>query len=89
MSRTGDPKEILRGPLFYGIMFVLMTILFWKDSPVGMTALMIMCGVACVLGAVGVFVDVPWLAHGSVAGGGIAVPSYALLAAAFRLAPSS
>jgi phytol kinase len=44
MSRTGDPKEILRGPLFYGIMFVLMTVIFWKDSPVGMTALMIMCG---------------------------------------------
>jgi len=44
MSRTGDPREILRGPLFYGIMFVLLTILFWKDSPIGMTALMIMCG---------------------------------------------
>ena len=44
MSRTGDRREILRGPLFYGIMFVVLTILFWKDSPVGMTALMIMCG---------------------------------------------
>jgi phytol kinase len=44
MSRTGDRREILRGPLFYGIMFVLLTIIFWKDSPVGMTALMIMCG---------------------------------------------
>ena len=44
MSRTGDRREILRGPLFYGIMFVLMTVIFWKDSPVGMTALMIMCG---------------------------------------------
>jgi phytol kinase len=44
MSRTGDRREILRGPLFYGIMFVLLTILFWKESPVGMTALMIMCG---------------------------------------------
>jgi phytol kinase len=44
MSRTGDPKEILRGPLFYGIMFVTLTVVFWKDSPVGMTALMIMCG---------------------------------------------
>jgi phytol kinase len=44
MSRTGDPKEILRGPLFYGIMFVLLTVVFWKDSPVGMVALMIMCG---------------------------------------------
>jgi phytol kinase len=44
MSRTGDRREILRGPLFYGMMFVILTILFWKDSPVGMTALMIMCG---------------------------------------------
>ena len=44
MSRTGDRREILRGPLFYGIMFVLLTLIFWKDSPVGMTALMIMCG---------------------------------------------
>jgi len=44
MSRTGDPREILRGPLYYGIMFVVLTIVFWKDSPVGMTALMIMCG---------------------------------------------
>jgi phytol kinase len=44
MSRTGDRREILRGPLYYGIMFVLLTIVFWKDSPVGMIALMIMCG---------------------------------------------
>jgi phytol kinase len=44
MSRTGDRREILRGPLYYGIMFVVLTIVFWKDSPVGMTALMIMCG---------------------------------------------
>lgn len=44
MSRHGDRREILRGPLFYGIAFVLLTVLFWKDSPVGMTALMIMCG---------------------------------------------
>jgi phytol kinase len=44
MSRTGDPREILRGPLYYGIMFVLLTVVFWKDLPVGMTALMIMCG---------------------------------------------
>ncbi len=44
MSRTGDRREILRGPFYYGIMFVLLTIIFWKDSPVGMIALMIMCG---------------------------------------------
>ena len=44
MSRTGDPKEILRGPLFYGIMFVVLTILFWKDLPTGIVALMMLCG---------------------------------------------
>jgi len=44
MSRSGDRREILRGPLFYGIMFVTLTVTFWKDSPIGMTALMIMCG---------------------------------------------
>jgi phytol kinase len=44
MSRTGNPQEILRGPLYYGIMFVLLTLLFWRDSPVGIIALMMMCG---------------------------------------------
>lgn len=44
MSRTGDPKEILRGPLYYGIMFVALTVVYWKDSPIGIIALMMMCG---------------------------------------------
>lgn len=44
MSRSGDRKEILRGPLYYGIVFVLITILFWRNSPVGIVALMILCG---------------------------------------------
>jgi phytol kinase len=44
MTRTGNPKEILRGPLFYGIVFVMLTIVYWKDSPIGITALMMMCG---------------------------------------------
>ena len=44
MSRTGVRQEILRGPLFYGIIFVLLTILFWKDNMVGMISLMILCG---------------------------------------------
>ncbi|MFH0879460.1 MAG: phosphatidate cytidylyltransferase, partial [Lentisphaerota bacterium] len=29
---------------FYGIVFVVMTLVYWKDSPIGMTALMLMCG---------------------------------------------
>ena len=44
MSRTGDRREILRGPLYYGIVFVLITLFYWKENPVGITALMLMCG---------------------------------------------
>jgi len=44
MSRSGDRREILKGPLFYGIIFVLMTLIYWKNSPIGMTAVMLMCG---------------------------------------------
>ena len=44
MSRSGDRREILRGPLFYGIVFVALTVIYWKDSPIGMVALMLMCG---------------------------------------------
>ena len=71
MSRTGDPKEILRGPLFYGIMFVLVTIIFWKDSPVGMIALMIMCGGDGIADLVGRRVkspNLPWSPNKTVAG---------------------
>jgi phytol kinase len=44
MSRTGDRKEILRGPLYYGIAFVVLTVLYWKESPIGIIALMMLCG---------------------------------------------
>lgn len=44
MARTGDRREILRGPLYYGIVFVVVTIVFWLRSPIGIIALMLMCG---------------------------------------------
>jgi phytol kinase len=44
MSRSGDRREILRGPLYYGIVFVVLTIVFWLRSPVGIIALMLLCG---------------------------------------------
>jgi phytol kinase len=44
MSRTGDRREILRGPFFYGVVFVALTLIFWKESPIGMIALMLLCG---------------------------------------------
>lgn len=44
VSREGDPKELLRGPLYYVVVLVFSTILFWRDSPVGVMALSMMCG---------------------------------------------
>ena len=63
MSRSGDPKEILRGPLYYGIMFVVLTLVFWKDSPIGMTALMMMCGGDGIADMVGRYFNSPKLFH--------------------------
>ena len=71
MSRTGDRREILRGPLFYGIMFVVLTIVYWKDSPIGITALMMMCGGDGIADIVGRRVRSPklaWSREKSVAG---------------------
>lgn len=53
MSRTGDRRELLYGPLQYGIIFVLMTLLFWLDSPIGIVVLVILCagdGMADIIG---------------------------------------
>ena len=44
MSRGGDRHEVLRGPLYYGIIFVLLTVIYWKPSPIGIIGLMLMCG---------------------------------------------
>ncbi len=44
LTRTGDRREILRGPLYYGIMFIALTLIYWQDSLIGITALMMMCG---------------------------------------------
>lgn len=44
MSRSGDRREILRGPLFYGLVFITLTLIYWKNSPIGIVALMLMCG---------------------------------------------
>jgi phytol kinase len=71
MSRSGDRREILRGPLFYGIIFVVMTLVYWKDSPIGMTALMLMCGgdgLADIMGRGIKSPKLPWSREKSVAG---------------------
>lgn len=71
MSRTGDPKEILRGPLYYGIMFVVLTLIYWKDSPIGIIALMMMCGgdgIADIVGRKFNSAKLPWSKEKSIAG---------------------
>src|SRR5512145_229123 len=71
MSRTGDRREILRGPLFYGIVFVAVTLLYWKDSLIGIPALMMMCGgdgIADIVGRRIASAKLPWSREKSVAG---------------------
>jgi phytol kinase len=71
MSRTGERKEILRGPLYYGIVFVILTIVFWKNSPIGIVALMLLCGgdgLADVAGKRLVSLALPWSKSKSLAG---------------------
>ena len=85
MSRTGDRREILRGPLFYGVAFVVLTILFWRESPVGMVGLMILCGgdgLADILGKGINSPKLPWSPRKSIAG------SITMLAAGFVFALS-
>jgi phytol kinase len=71
MSRSGDRREILRGPLFYGIAFVALTLIYWKDYPIGMTALMMMCGGDGIADMVGRAIQspkLPWGGKKTVAG---------------------
>ena len=36
--------ELLRGPLFYVIIMTAATVIFWRESPVGMMVISLMCG---------------------------------------------
>jgi phytol kinase len=70
MSRTGNPRELLRGILLYGIVILYCTIVYWTDSPVGITTMLILCigdGFAGLIGtwlqrsvAKSVFGPLPW-----------------------------
>jgi phytol kinase len=71
MSRTGDRREILRGPLFYGLVFVAVTLLYWKDSLIGIPALMMVCGgdgIADIIGRRVKSSKLPWSPEKSLAG---------------------
>lgn len=75
MSRSGDRREILRGPLFYGIVFVILTLVYWKTSPIGITTLMLLCGgdgLADIVGKRVKSLRLPWSPDKSI-GGSIAM----------------
>jgi phytol kinase len=71
MSRTGDRREILRGPLFYGIVFVILTLVYWRENAIGIAALMLLCGgdgLADIIGKRFGSVRLPWSRKKSLAG---------------------
>ncbi|HQN05569.1 MAG TPA: phosphatidate cytidylyltransferase [Anaerolineaceae bacterium] len=71
MSRSGQRTEILRGPLFYGLVFIILTLVYWKDSPIGIVALMLLCGgdgLADIVGSRVLSAKIPWSKSKSLAG---------------------
>ncbi|CAN6703722.1 unnamed protein product [Malus baccata var. baccata] len=44
VTREGNPKELLRGPLYYVLILILCALVFWRESPVGLISLAMMCG---------------------------------------------
>lgn len=83
MARTGDRRELLRGPLLYGVAHVALTWLFWTRSPAGAVALCALCGgdgVAEIAGQRVRSARLPWNGAKSVAG------SAAFVLAAFAMA---
>ncbi|KAI3809235.1 hypothetical protein L1987_25205 [Smallanthus sonchifolius] len=44
VTREGKPEELLRGPLYYVLMLILSTVFFWRESPIGVVSLSMMCG---------------------------------------------
>ncbi|EPS60714.1 phytol kinase, partial [Genlisea aurea] len=71
VSREGKPEELLRGPLYYVVVLMLCTISFWRDSPVGIISLSMMCagdGIADIVGRRFGNVKIPYNADKSWAG---------------------
>ena len=72
MSRSGDAKELLKGPLIYGLAHTLTALSFWLPSPHGIIAIGTLCagdGFADVLGRrLGKGNALPWNPQKSAAG---------------------
>ncbi|GFZ05917.1 phytol kinase 1 VTE5 [Actinidia rufa] len=44
VTREGKPEELLRGPLYYVIVLIVCVLVFWRESPIGVISLAMMCG---------------------------------------------
>ncbi|XAR52301.1 phytol kinase [Bertholletia excelsa] len=44
VTREGKREELLRGPLYYVIILIFCVLVFWRESPVGVISLAMMCG---------------------------------------------
>ncbi|KAL8145929.1 hypothetical protein AgCh_003891 [Apium graveolens] len=44
VTREGKPEELLKGPLFYVLILIICAVAFWRESPVGVVSLAMMCG---------------------------------------------
>lgn len=70
-SRSGYRREFLLGPVYYAAAFAVLTVMFWRTSPVGMSALMVMVvgdGLGEIAGRSVRSPRIPWNAEKSVAG---------------------
>eukprot|EP00879_Flechtneria_rotunda_P012397 GHRR01012945.1.p1 GENE.GHRR01012945.1~~GHRR01012945.1.p1 ORF type:complete len:195 (+),score=58.15 GHRR01012945.1:921-1505(+) len=71
VSRAGDRSELLKGPLYYVIVLISITILFWRQNPAGTIAVSMMCGgdgFADIIGRRFGSVKLPWNSSKSWAG---------------------
>jgi len=44
VSRSGGREELLKGPLYYCLVLIATTLLCWRDNPVGLVVVSLMCG---------------------------------------------
>ena len=53
LQRSGSRQELLRGPFLYGAVIAGITAAYWRDSPIGVTAIAVLCagdGLADIVG---------------------------------------
>uniref|UniRef100_A0A7N0U622 phytol kinase n=1 Tax=Kalanchoe fedtschenkoi TaxID=63787 RepID=A0A7N0U622_KALFE len=68
LTREGNPKELLRGPLYYVVVLLVSTTVFWRESPVGVVSVAMMCGgdgIADIIGRRYGFQKLPYNPHKS------------------------